>query len=58
MPLELIINQQLREEVIKMTEAQARHIWEVLLDVSGRKDVIVEVRPATVVGEERREAAA
>lgn len=41
-----------------MTEAQARHIWEVLLDVSGRKDVIVEVRPATVVGEERREAAA
>ncbi|WP_295064574.1 hypothetical protein [Selenomonas sp.] len=41
-----------------MTEAQARHIWEVLLDVSGQKDVIVEVRPATVTEEERKEAAA
>ena len=30
-----------------MTEAQARHIWEILLDVSGHKDVVVEVRPAT-----------
>ena len=29
-----------------MTEAQARHIWRVLLEVSGQKDVVVEVRPA------------
>lgn len=28
-----------------MTEAQARHIWGVLLEVSGQKDVVVEVRP-------------
>lgn len=41
-----------------MTEAQARHIWEVLFDVSGQKDVIVEVRPATVTEGERKEAAA
>ena len=33
-----------------MTEEQARYIWKVLLDVSGQKDVIVEVRHA-----ERRE---
>lgn len=41
-----------------MTEAQARHIWEVLLDVSGQKDVIVEVRPAAVTKERRKEAVA
>lgn len=39
-----------------MTEAQARHIWAVLLDVLGQKDVIVEVRP--VESGERKEAAA
>ena len=27
-----------------MTEEQARYIWKVLLDVSGQKGVIVEVR--------------
>jgi hypothetical protein len=39
-----------------MTEAQARHIWAVLLDVSGHKDVVVEVRPAEAV--DRKEAVA
>ena len=29
-----------------MTEEQARYIWKVLLDVSGQKDVIIEVRHA------------
>ena len=41
-----------------MTEAQARHIWEVLLDVSGQKNIIVEVRPAAVAREARKEAVA
>ena len=31
-----------------MTEAQARYIWAVLLDVSGHKDIVVEVRPVEV----------
>lgn len=35
-----------------MTEAQARHIWGVLLEVSGQKDVVVEVRPAEADGGE------
>ena len=39
-----------------MTEAQARHIWGVLLEVSGQKDVVVEVRPAEAV--DRKEAVA
>lgn len=39
-----------------MTEAQARHIWGVLLEVSGQKDVVVEVRPAE--GDDREEAVA
>ena len=29
-----------------MTEEQARYIWKVLLDVSGQKDIIIEVRHA------------
>ena len=41
-----------------MTEAQARHLWEVLLDVSGQKNIIVEVRPAAVAEKERKEAVA
>ena len=41
-----------------MTEAQARHIWEVLLDVSGQKNIIVEVRPAAVAEKERKEEVA
>ena len=40
-----------------MTEAQARHIWAVLLDVAGHKDIVVEVRPA-ITETERKEAAA
>lgn len=40
-----------------MTEAQARHIWGVLLEVSGQKDVVVEIHPATT-GDERKEAVA
>nr|WP_325190605.1 hypothetical protein [uncultured Selenomonas sp.]DAS57869.1 MAG TPA: hypothetical protein [Caudoviricetes sp.]DAW74214.1 MAG TPA: hypothetical protein [Caudoviricetes sp.] len=40
-----------------MTEAQARHIWAVLLDVSGHKDIVVEIHPATT-GDERKEAVA
>ena len=40
-----------------MTEAQARHIWAVLLDVSGYKDVVVEIHPATTRNK-RKEAVA
>lgn len=40
-----------------MTEEQARYIWTVLLDVSGQKDVVVEIHPATTENE-RKEAAA
>jgi hypothetical protein len=39
-----------------MTEAQVRNIWRVLLEVSGQKDVVVEVRPAE--GDDRKEAVA
>lgn len=29
-----------------MTEAQARYIWQVLFEISGQKNVVVEVRLA------------
>lgn len=44
-----------------MTDEQARHIWAVLLELSGQKDVVIEIRPSEVAKtgmKERRQAVA
>ena len=44
-----------------MTDEQARHIWAVLLELSGQKDVVIEIRPSETAKtgmEELRQSAA
>lgn len=38
-----------------MTDEQARHIWAVLLELSGQKGAIIEIRPSETAKKEMEE---